>query len=512
MRRLIRPFLDRPRLTALALGALLVFGLAGDLLEPAFPAVALLALLAALGLAAGLVLARLRPEAGWPHGVLTLAAMLLVGFGALAAAQLLVGAPRGLLGHTSRDIAELQDGLLGTPPRVAAEPERLRAALDQPDAPLRQRPASADEFLYNAILLRGRDQPVAAAQALAEVLRRAAEPRPDALVLHDGLIATGLPGVMEALATLPPGSAPETRAHLEAMRLPEGRERAAALARIVEADDTALVAAAALVRSLIAGSLPQGPTIATASRIAGLVAAFEDEDRLPGFAARFLHPAAAARLQEEMLALGWTRDVAARRISIAAQAPPLGQPNAPILLRITTPEPASSVQFLRGADADGPLWAEVAQRQGEPAPTLRVPRPWRVQEMQFRYLDRDGVISAPLAYAFDPATAIREQAQRTLQRQGPFALYQPGRIAGGRLNNFPIVGHLRAGLIAVEWATDVERRPRVVPVGVPDEVLLAGDPPRIVVEFQVPTNARLLILTAVYADGSRSPTQELAIR
>ena len=64
----------------------------------------------------------------------------------------------------------------------------------------------------------------------------------------------------------------------------------------------------------------------------------------------------------------------------------------------------------------------------------------------------------------------------------------------------------------MEWATDTERRPRVVPVGVPDEVLLAGDPPRAVVEFQAPANARLLILTAVYADGSRSSTLELPIR
>jgi hypothetical protein len=318
--------------------------------------------------------------------------------------------------------------------------------------------------------------------------------------------------VTDSLGTLPESLAAGARVHVEAMRRPDGPERRAALAAILAEDSDALVAAAALARSLVAASLPHGPTITTAGRIAALVSAFEDEEVLPGFAARFLQPAAAARLQEEMVALSWTRDVAARRLAIAAQAPPPGQPNAPILLRITAPEPTTSIQFLRGSDGDGPLWAEVAQRQGDPAPTLRIPRPWRPREMQFRYLDREGVTVEPVTHAFDPATAIREQAQRFLARQGPFGLYAPGRLAGGRLNNFAIPGHLRAGLIAVEWATDTERRPRVVPVGVPDEVLLAGDPPRAVVEFQAPANARLLILTAVYADGSRSSTLELPIR
>ena len=512
MRRLIRPLMDRPGLSASALGALLVLGLAADLLEAAFPVTRFLVATSCVILLGGLALARLRPDAGWPHGVLTFATLLLLGFGLLAATQRVIGSQRGVLGAASSRIAAWQDGLFSAPVRAAAAADVLRAALDDPAAPLLQRPVSADEFLFNAILLSGRDRPVDAARALAESLRRAADPRPDALLLHDLLVAGNLPGVMDALATLPENLASGARAHVEAMRLPDGPERRAALTAILDADPEALVAGAALARSLLAASLPHGPTVTTAGRIAALVGAFEDEEVLPGFAARFLQPSAAARLQAEMVALAWTRDVAARRLAITVQAPPPGQPNAPMLLRLTPPEPATSVQFLRGSDADGPLWAEVAQRQGDPVPTLRIPRPWRPREMQFRYLDREGVTVEALTHAFDPATAIRDQAQRLLQRQGPFGLYAPGRLAGGRLNNFAIAGHLRAGLIAVEWATDVERRPRVVPVGVPDEVLLAGDPPRAVVEFQAPANARQLILTAVYADGSRSSTLELPIR
>lgn len=512
MRRLIRPFLDRPGLTASALGALLLFGLAGDLLEAAFPATLLLVALAGIILLLGLVAARLQPDAGWPHGLLTIAAVLLLGFGLLATAQRAAGSQRGLMGLASGRVAAWQDGLFSAPVRAAAAADVLRASLDDPAAPLLQRPVSADEFLFNAILLSSRDRPVDAARALADSLRRAADPRPDALLLHDMLIAGALPGVMDALGTLPDNLAAGARAHVEAMRLPDGPERRAALTAILDEDAEALVAAAALARSLLAASLPHGPTVTTAGRIADLVAAFEDEEVLPGFAARFLQPGAAARLQAEMVGLAWTRDVATRRLAIAAQAPPPGQPASPMLLRLTTPEPATSVQFLRGSDADGPLWAEVAQRQGDPVPTLRIPRPWRPREMQFRYIDREGVTVEPVTHVFDPASAIREQAQRVLQRQGPFGLYAPGRLAGGRLNNFAIAGHLRAGLIAVEWATDVERRTRVVPVGVPDEVLLAGDPPRAVVEFQAPANARQLILTAVYADGSRSSTLELPIR
>jgi hypothetical protein len=512
MRGLIRPFLDRPALTGIALAMLVLLGLVGDLLQPAFPAVPLLALLAALGLGAGLMLARANPDAPWPHGIMASAALLLAGFLLLAALQYAVGARRGVLGSLSDSIAARQDRAFGEPRHDVAATEELRAALDRPEPAPRPRPATADEFLYNAILLRQRDEPVLAARALAESIRRSADPRPDALLLHDGLMAAGLPGVRDALSALPASLPAPFRGHLEAMALPEGAARIAALTRLVEQDPEALLAAAALARSLIAVSLPHGPTVAVAGRIAALIDAFEDEDRLPAFAARFLHQGAVARLQEEMLALSWTREVSQRRLTLTAVAPPPGQPNAPILLRVEAPEPATSIQFLRGSDAEGAIWAEVAQRAGEPAPTLRVNRPWRVQPMRFRYLDRDGVTAPEVAVTFDPAQVLRDQAQRTLQRQGTFANYAPGRLGGGRLNNFALPGHLRPGLIAVEWATDAERRPRVVPVGVPDEVILAGDPPRVVVEMQAPPQARTLILTAVFADGSRSSPLELPIR
>ncbi len=512
MRGLIRPFLDRPALTGIALGALVVLGIIADLLQPALPATAILAALAAIGLAAGVGLARAKREAAWPHGIMATAALLLAGFLLLIGLQYAAGVERGVLGSLSASIAARQDRWFGEPRHDVAALEQLRAALDQAEPALRPRPASADEFLYNAILLRTRDEPVMAARALAESIRRAADPRPDALLLHDGLMATGLPAVREALSPLPANLPAAFRDHVEAMALPEGAERITALTRLVEQDPEALLATAALARSLIAASLPQGPTVATAGRIATLISAFEDEDRLPAFAARFLHQAAVARLQEEMLGLAWTRDVAQRRLTITALAPPPGQPNQPILLRVVAPEPATSVQFVRGTDAEGTVWAEVAQRAGEPAPTLRINRPWRVQPMRFRYIDRDGVMAPEVSVTFDPAQAIRDQAQRTLQRQGTFANYAPGRLAGGRLNNFAVAGHLRAGLIAIEWATDVERRPRVVPVNVPDEVILAGDPPRAVVEMAAPPNARSVILVAVFADGTRSNPLELPIR
>ena len=148
MRRLIRPLLDRPGLSASALGALLAVGLAGDVLEAAFPATLLLVAIAGVSLLGGLALARLRPDAGWPHGVLTFAALLLLGFGLLATAQRAIGSQRGLLGAASSRIAAWQDGLFSGPVREAAAADVLRVALDDPAAPLLQRPVSADEFLF----------------------------------------------------------------------------------------------------------------------------------------------------------------------------------------------------------------------------------------------------------------------------------------------------------------------------------------------------------------------------
>jgi hypothetical protein len=516
MRRLIRPFLDRPGLSAAACAVLLLLGLLADLATPLLPALPILALLAPTGLGAGFAAARLRPDAAWPHGLLTFAAILTLGFGLGAAVQQVAPAPRGLAVLVFDDLAALQDAVLGHPPDSPEAFEALRAALAAPGAAPRPRPASADEFLFNALLLRAEDQPVRSAQALAEALRRGAEPRPDAVLLYPGLLATGLPAVTEALGSLPAGLGAAARAQLEALRIAAPQARAAALTAILEDDPENLLAAAALAEALVAASLPQGPTIATAARIAAVVEAFEDPTLTEPLAARFLQPAGAARLADSMAALAWTRDLALRRLSVAALAAPPGLPNAPILLRVTPPEPATGVQFVRTLDGEGVVWAEVPQRntaaERDPVPTLRITRPWRPQEFRFRHLDRDGVASEPVAYAFDPATAIREAAQRQLARQGPFALYQPGRMSPGRLNPLAIPGNLRAGLIAVEWFTDADRRVRNQPVGVPDEVILAGDVPRIVVELPVPAGARTLSLVAIFADGSRSATAEMPIR
>ena len=516
MRRLIRPLLDRPGLSAAALAVLVVLGVVADLATPFFPALPILALLALLALGGGFLAARRRPEAAWPHGVLTFAAILALGFGLGSALQLTIGAPRGLLVAAFDDLAALQDAAVRPPLSTPEQLDALRDALANPDAPLRPRPASADEFLYNAILLRARDEPVQSAIAVAESLKRAPDPRPDALLLYAGLASLPAPGVREALATLPEGLPAPARAYLEAMRIPAPRARATVLAALFEQDIEALLPAAALAQALVTTSLPQGPTIATATRIAAVVDAFDDPDRAQPFEARFLQASAARRLAEEVAALAWTRDVAARRTAVVVQAPPPGLPTAPILLRVTPPEPATAVQFRRATEPEETPWAEVPQRttgtERDAVPTLRLARPWRPQEIRFRYLDRDGVASPPFAHPFDPATAIREATQRQIQRQGVFALYQPGLVSPGRLNPLGVPGNLRAGLIAVEWYTDANRTPRNQPVGVPDEVILAGEVQRTVVEIVVPAGSRTLFLVAVYADGSRSPVLERPIR
>lgn len=516
MRRLIRPLLDRPGLSAAALASLVVLGVAADLATPFFPAMPILLGLALLALALGFLAARRRPEAAWPHGVLTFAAILAVGFGLGTALHLATGKTRGLLVAAFDDLSAIQDAMTQPEESTPDALDTLRDALASADPPLRPRPASADELLYNAILLRARDEPVQSALALARSLGLRPSPRPDGLQLMAGLGATNLPGVRDAFSTLAEEFSPAARAYLAAMRDPAPATRAIALATLVAQDADNLLAAAALSEALIAAALPQGPTIATARRIAAIVDAFEDPDRAQPFEASFLNPATARTLAEQVAALAWTRELAARRLSIVALAPPPGLANAPILLRVTAPEPATAVQFLRSADAEGEIWVNVPQRntaqERDPVPTLPMARPWRNQEIRFRHQDRDGVASAPVVYTHEPATAIREATQRQIQRQGLFALYQPGFVSAGRLNALGIPGNLRAGLIAVEWFTDASRTPRNVPVGVPDEVILAGEVQRTVVEFQATGGSRSLFLIAVYADGSRSPVLERPIR
>lgn len=509
---------QRRALTLLALVLVFTLGALGDIANPFLPVLPLLALGTGAGLAAALLLARRQPGAAWPGQVLPLGAILFTGLGVLALVQLLAGYPRGLLARHFDAPAALQDALIGVPPSTPRETAELRGALARPEAAPRARPASADEFLFNALLLRSRDEPLRAAQALAEALRRAPDPRPDALLLHAGLLGTGIPAVVEALAEPPHALSPVAKAHLAAMRLPPA-ERAAVLAALVEAHPDWLLGAAEYARAALAAALPEGPTVAAARRIAAALERFDDRDLAEPFAARFLDPAKAERLAAELRELAWVRDVAARRLAAAALAPPPGMPNAPILVRVTPPEPARSVQFLRGHDAQGELWAEVPQRADDtreaardPVPTLRLMRPHRATEMRFRYADRNGEMSEPVTWHFDPVLAVREAAQRALQRQGPFALYHPGRVAPGRLNALPIAGHFRAGLTAVEWFTDAERQPRSVRVGIADEAVLAGDAGRATVDFAVPPNARSLFLAAIYADGTRSPLTELPIR
>lgn len=508
--------LRRHRVALLAtLAAMLVLGALADIANPLLPAVTILAVLAASALGAALLLRWRRPGSIGP-AVVPVLGLLLAGFGGLALLQRAADSPRGVLARHLDAPAALQDALLPVPASTPHRAEELRAALASGEAAPRTRPASADEFLYNAHLFASRGEPVRAARALAEALRREAEARPDALLLHTALLDTGNRAVTELLVPPPSGLAPQARAYLAAMALPAA-DRAAALGALAAAHPDWPLAVAAHARALAAAS-PDGPTVAQARRIAAALDAFEEPDLAEPFVATFLDRAAGERQVAELRGLAPLRAVAARRLTVAAQGPPPGMPNAPMLIRVTPPEPARSVQVLR-EDAQGELWVEVPQRiddprgsAGDPVPTLRLMRPWRAAEMRFRYLDREGVMSEPVAWRFEPAQPMREAAQRALQRQGPFALYQPGRIAPGRLNALPVAAHHRAGLSAIEWHTDAEPQPRTVPVGVSDEAVLAGEVARTTVEFTVPAAARVLFLTATYADGTRSPTAELAIR
>jgi hypothetical protein len=473
------------------LGAAAGLAMLADLLEPVVPALRLLALLAAAGFAIALV----RP-ARWARG----AAWLALGFGALALVQAVADPPRGLLAGQVGRVSLWQQGLLHLAPRPW-DVDQLRATLARPDAAPRPAPASADEALFNALLLRARRDLPAAAAALGHALRLDPLPRPDALLL--GAALPRPPGA----EPLPPDLPVTLAALLHALALREPAARVAALDPLVAAEPDNLVAAAALAHARIAASLPQGPTIAEAGRIAAVLAAFDDAERVAAFEASFLDTRSAAALRQGLAALDWVREMAGRRLEVATLLPPPGLPDQPALLRLAAPEPATAVQLWQDA-----AWIGIEAGPEESLPTLRMPRPFRPVTLRLRYLDRDGVASAEVVHRFDPAAALRAQAQRSLGRQTAFALYQPGWIEPGRLNPLPIPGHLRAGLMAVEWRTDAEPTPRRFPVGVTDAALLAGDPARIQVEFAVSEAARLLVLRAILADGTEGEPVELAIR
>jgi hypothetical protein len=517
MRRLPRlPFDLRPLLPGVALA--LLGGALADILTPLLPLLPVLALLTGTALVATVLLRRAGRGAPWMRRILPSGTVLFAGLTLFSLAQQLDGSSRGVLARHFDVPALLQDAMVGAPAPSPRETAELRSALAGAEAPLRPRPATADEYLYNALLLHAREEPVRAARALAEALRREATPRPDALLLHAALTGTGLPGVLEHLAEPPAGLYPVAQAQLAAMRLPPA-ERAAALAALLAQHPDQLTAAIGFARAALAAAQPEQPTVATARRIVAALRAFENPDLAQPFAARFLDPGAATRLAAELRGFAPVHEIAERRIAIAAFAPPPGMPNAPMLLRVAPPEAARNVQFLRARDAAGEVWADIPQRTDDtreaardPVPTLRLMRPFRATEFRFRYTDRDGVVSEPLTWQFDPVPAVRETAQRTLQRLGPFAHYQPGHVGPNRLNALPIAAQFRAGLSAIEWHTDAERQVRVARIGIPDAAVLSGEAGRTMVEIAAPASARTLFLTAVYADGTRSPPTELAIR
>ncbi|MBU8542696.1 MULTISPECIES: hypothetical protein [Roseomonadaceae] len=477
----------RPLAALLLALPVLGVAVAADLAQPVAPAAGLLTLALALLLGLGLPLRRVVPR------LAQAAALLLPVFALLALAEAAVAGPRGLLALWLPSVTPWQDRHLGTMPDPPWEAARLRLALSQPWPQPRPYPASADEFLFNALLRDGRGDRAGAAADLAEALRRAAEPRPDALLLHGALMRWPQSRPVLEAAALPPGTA----ARLAALRAPD-------LSALLPEDP---LAQAAQAHALIAATLPQGPTIATAARIVPVLAEFADPDRFATFAATFLDPRRAEALRQGVATLDWVGEMAARRLSVNTLAPPPGAPGQPLLIPIIVPEPARAVQLWDGTD-----WAEVPQAPGDPAPTLRQPRPFRPNTLRLRYLDRDGQASAEVVAQIDPATAIRAAARQALQRQGVFTLYQPGFLSPGQLNPLPIAGPFRAALTAITWRVEPGGEPVTVPVGVPDAALLAGDPPRILVEFTVPEEARLLHLTAQLAEGGAIGPVVLPIR
>lgn len=475
------------------LGVALLVGVPADLAQPFAPVLAVLAV-AALGWAA---LAR----RAFP---MTLAVVF--GLGTLAQAWL--PAPNGLVVRAFDDLAILQEAL-APPPPPSAQPEdeaTLRALLTEGGEPI-PRPITADGALANALLLAAREERVLAARALAEALRRAPDPRPDATLLHASLMGSGAPGVTEHLASPPATLLAPARALLAARLLADPAARRDALLAL-HAEHPSALTALFLAEALVTAGLPQAPTIATAARILDLLEAIRAAPPPD-----FLDPAGADRFLAAVAALDWVRDIAARRPVVLAVAPPPGQAASPLLVRVTPPEPASRVEWAPAAE--GP-WQPVPQQLGgrEPdaVPTLRLDRPWRKQTLFVRWTDREGVTAAPHAQTVDPAAAVRLAAQRMIALHGAFNLYQPGVVAPGRLNALGIPGHIRVGLRAIEWHSDADRRVRVQNVALPDAEVLSPEPPRVAVDFQVPRGANSLFLVAVLADGTRLPPVEKPIR
>ncbi len=487
----------------------LVAAAAADIANPVLPVALPLAAAAALLLAVAFLRLRRRdPDLG-PSSLLAFA----LPWSSVVLVMALVGlarsTPHGILAPQVDAAAALQDVLriaVHGPPRPGppAPVEELRASLAAPATELRRLPVSAEEVLHNALVLHRRGEPPRAAQALADALRRGAAARPDALLLHDALLATGVAAARDALAPDPAFGA-AALAHVEAMRAEPGAARLAALAALAAAPDPAPATLLALTRLL--AEQRRMPTVATAGRVAALADRIEAALRPPEAREAFLDPAGADRLLAEARRLGGMREAATRRLSVTASAPPPELPDEPVLLRIATPEPATAVQ--RRLPAGG--WAAVPAA-GPTGATLRLPRPWQPGEIVFRYLDEDGIPSPEVTWRFDPAALMRQAALRAIRQQGVFALYLPMSAGPGRVSPLLVEGHHRPGLAAVEWWTDADRQPRRAEIGVPDAAVLAGRVPRTQVDFPVPPLARTLLLVAVFFDGSRSVPLEVPLR
>jgi hypothetical protein len=478
-------------------------GLASDFFAPLGSWAKWLALASLIGLIISVILAfRFQKKNFW-HETAFMLGVSTIGFSLTWGLQTLQDDPtRGVLANQFAPIERVQSEILGIKRSLDQVEGLLRELLERGSniTPLAE-PRSADEFLFNAILLFDRDQPSQAASALMESLKRNPTPRPDALLLYEQLRETRLSGVLRTLATLPADLAHSARAYLEATSLTLNGERIAALGALTQAFPNYRLANAAFAQAL---ATPSGTSPLTISKVKRAVDAAERHLAEPGysdFVESFLRPSSATQLRAQSERVIALRSFYNRYIVVNS---PFVEQEA-IRISITVPETAMRVEWQHNDLS----WTQLHRDGG--GYSMRVLAPWRPTEYRFRYTDAEGVQVDPITWQFDPLQTLRSSALTLLQRSNPFDFYYPVRRSG-KVNDLFVSRRFRHGATAIEWFVDTDRRTRLIRIAVSDEQLLQGNVTDIGVTFDVPASARSLFLAAILYDGSRTPVRELPIR
>jgi hypothetical protein len=485
-------------------GCIICLGsLASDFFAPLGSWAKWLALASLFGLIISVILAfRFQKKNFW-HETAFMLGVSTIGFSLTWGLQTLQDDPtRGVLANQFAPIERVQSEILG-----------IRRSLDQVEGLLREllergsnitplaEPRSANEFLFNAILLSDRDQPSQAASALMESLKRNPTPRPDALLLYEQLRETRLPGVLRALATLPADLAQSARAYLEATSLTLSSERIAALGALTQAYPNFRIANAAFAQALATRAATSSLTISKVRRAVDAAERHLAEPGYSDFVETFLRPSSATQLRAQSERVIALRSFSNRYLVVNSSS----VEQEVIRVSITVPETAMRVEWQHN-DLN---WNQLDRDGG--GYSIRLLAPWRPTEFRIRYADAEGVLVDPITWQFDPTQTLRLSALRSLQRLNPFEFYFPVR-RNGKVNDIFISKRVRQGASAIEWFTDTDRRPRSLRIGVSDEQLLLGNVADTSLALDVPTSARTLFLAAILYDGSRNPVRELPIR